>query len=154
MVSLTQLHSSLAAWGGGCSYTVLHCFFHLSVWSVPVPSSAIVLISVFSNYFLSVSASVVSGKSLSLFCITHIGSVMIPKSDIIYSLKTPLLALLKPCKAASKFPSICFSKLFQHSHQNLLLEVLVLEFKKREAVDRLYVVCIFFCVMVRLWFAS
>lgn len=86
----------LVLWG--CSCIALHCFFHFLVIS-----SIVVFIFVFSNPFLSVSASIILEKFFSLSCIIHLDSVMILKSDI-YSLKNPLLLLLKPCTGASKFP--------------------------------------------------
>lgn len=112
------LHGDLTARGRNClnlpcGAVPVHCCAAASATQcgVPVNSPTVVLIFVFSNPFLSVSASVISGKSISLFCIIYLGSVVILKSDI-YSSKNPFLSPLKTLHSASNTPSICSSKVF------------------------------------------
>ena len=117
---------------------MLHCFFCLSVCSVPVNSFTVVLILSFPTPFFPL-LSLLSQENLSPSCIVYLASVMILKSDILFS-KKPIAVTFENLAQCLQVSFIMFLKTLSSnilSNLNLFLKVLVLleKFRKRGRGD-------------------
>lgn len=135
----------LIVWGGSCynlpcGAVAVQCCTVSSASQCAV--SLLIPLQLFSFclfQLLSIAVSVISGKSLYLSCIVYLGSVMILKSDILFSEK-PIAVTFENLAQCLQVSFIMFLKTLSSnilSNLNLFLKVLVLleKFKKRGRGD-------------------